>query len=547
MEIETTKVGLRSRALGYLLALVIVAAVVLLKHALLPAIGRDSPFLLMVLPVVVATWFGGTGPGFFAALLSCVATVLFLVPPQHSWALGSAATVQTLTFVVQSTVVVCIITGVWVARARAGIAAGRVARIHAVSAELGKVRTLDEVTQVILREAVTALEAAAGAVFLLRGSKGTLQLVAHLHGRTGWRETRYEMPLDEDFPIALSARTGEAVFVESREELDARFPGMRSGWRTAIRPAVMCLPMIVHGRVVGILGIGFAERRRFDAQERFWAQTLAQDCGMAIERARLFEAERRARIDAEEASRAKDGFLSIASHELRAPLTSILGWTSLLKNTGPDDPVRYARGLDVIERSAKAQARLVDDILDVSRIAAGKLTIQPKPTRLAPLVRSCVEAVRATADARGVDVAVTADEDAAVLGDADRLRQVVDNLLSNALKFTPSGGHVRIESDRAEGTCLLRVRDDGRGIPPGDIAHVFEPFHQADSSSTRREGGLGLGLSIVKHIVREHRGSVRIDSPGVGCGTTVTLELPAADLVSGVVAGVTAPRRTATG
>jgi signal transduction histidine kinase len=542
MHNAAAKGGPSSRPLGYLLAFVAVAGVVLLKQVAFPALGRDTPFLLTLLPVVVATWYGGTGPGFFAALLSCVATLFVLLSPDHSRRLSPAAALQTIAFVVQSTLVVCLITGVWVARARARVAAGRVARIHAVSSELGKVRTLDEVTQVILHEAVTALEAAAGVVFLVRAPSGPLELVGQFHDGTGRTRSAFDIPLDEDFPVALAARTGEAVFFESGEELDRRFPCIRPAWRASMPPAAMCLPMMVHGRVVGVLGIAFAERRCFDPQERFWAQTLAQDCGMAIERARLFEAERKARIKAEEASRAKDGFLSIASHELRAPLTSILGWTSLLKSTGPDDRTRLARGLDVIERSARAQARLVDDILDVARIAAGKLTIHPKPMRLGPLVRSCLEAARATADARGVELAIVLDDDAAVLGDADRLRQVVDNLLANALKFTPRGGHVGIESDRVDGKCLLRVRDDGKGISPGDIAHVFEAFRQADSSSTRREGGLGLGLSIVKHIVCEHHGSVRIDSAGVGCGATVTVELPAADPVPGPRAAGAAPQ-----
>jgi signal transduction histidine kinase len=298
---------------------------------------------------------------------------------------------------------------------------------------------------------------------------------------------------------------------------------------------------------VGVLGLGFPQPRRFDAQERFWARTLAQDCALAIERARLFEAERSARLDAEEASRAKDGFLSVASHELRAPLTSILGWTGLLRRTQPEDRARYARALDVIERSARAQARLVDDILDVSRIAAGKLRVHAKPMRLAPLVRSCVEAARATADARGVELTVEADADGVVLADADRLRQVVDNLLSNALKFTSAGGHVRVKTAPVQGRFVLRVRDDGKGIAPGELAHVFEAFHQADSSSTRREGGLGLGLSIVRHIVREHRGAVRIDSAGVGCGTTVTVELPAADIAPGLIAVAAAAQNEVAG
>jgi signal transduction histidine kinase/putative methionine-R-sulfoxide reductase with GAF domain len=239
-----------------------------------------------------------------------------------------------------------------------------------------------------------------------------------------------------------------------------------------------------------------------------------------------------ARAAAEQASRAKDEFLRIASHELRTPLTPILGWAQTLKTSRCRDPDQLERGLDIILASARAEARLVDDLLDVSRIVAGRMPMEMHPVALGPVVQACVDASQPDAAARGVQIEASIPPDTELVGDPVRLQQVAQNLLSNAIKFTPRGGRVHVEITREKGGLTLRVRDTGKGISPGELARVFDPFHTGDSSLTRAEGGLGLGLFIVRHIVEAHGGTVRAESAGPGRGATFVAELVAPTLPS---------------
>jgi signal transduction histidine kinase/ActR/RegA family two-component response regulator len=236
----------------------------------------------------------------------------------------------------------------------------------------------------------------------------------------------------------------------------------------------------------------------------------------------------RARDAAEAANRAKDEFLAIVSHELRTPLTPIVAWTRLMKGGGLDEPTTK-RALDVIERNARAQTQLVDDLLDVSRIVTGKVRLDVQLVDLRRLLDGAVEATRPAADAKGIGVQTVIDpRGVAVSGDPQRLQQVFWNLLSNAIKFTPRGGRVEVDLRRVDGHVEIAVRDTGQGIKPEFLPFVFERFRQADSSSTRVYGGLGLGLAIVRQIVELHGGRVRVASAGEGRGATFTVELPAA-------------------
>jgi PAS domain S-box-containing protein len=244
------------------------------------------------------------------------------------------------------------------------------------------------------------------------------------------------------------------------------------------------------------------------------------------ERGELLASERAARRQAEEANRAKDEFLATLSHELRTPLNAIVGWAHVLRS-GVTDQATTERGLDVIERNARTQARLIDDVLDVSRIVAGKLRLNFTLVDLPHVIEAALDAVRPAAENKGVQLQPVLDPDAGpVSGDADRLQQVVWNLLSNAIKFTPRGGHVQVRLWKVDSHVEIVVADDGAGIAPEFVAHVFERFRQADSSSTRTHGGLGLGLAIVRHLVELHGGAVAVTSAGVGHGSTFTVKLP---------------------
>jgi PAS domain S-box-containing protein len=233
-----------------------------------------------------------------------------------------------------------------------------------------------------------------------------------------------------------------------------------------------------------------------------------------------------AHAEADTANTIKDEFLATLSHELRTPLTSILGWSNLLA-TGNLDDVASKRALESIERNARAQRRLIDDLLDISRIITGKLHLDVRPVELAPLIEAVVDGMRPAADARSIHFQTSLDSlTSPINGDPDRLQQIIWNLLTNAIKFTPEGGRVEVRLERVESHVELTIKDTGQGIDPEFLLHVFDRFRQSDSSSTRRHGGLGLGLAIARQLVELHGGTVKAESPGQGEGTTIKVILP---------------------
>jgi signal transduction histidine kinase/ActR/RegA family two-component response regulator len=243
------------------------------------------------------------------------------------------------------------------------------------------------------------------------------------------------------------------------------------------------------------------------------------------DREKLLESERAARTEAERSTRMKEEFLSLVSHELRTPLNAILGWSQLMKRT--NDAEAHRQGLEAIERGARGQAMLIDELLDVSRIVSGKLRIEVQPLQIAPLVSAAIETLRPAAEAKSIHVQYLVSPDASpVKGDPARIQQIVWNLLSNAIKFTPKGGIVQILVTRTEGHVEITVVDTGAGISEKFLPHVFERFLQADSSMSRTHGGLGLGLAIVKHLVELHGGTVSAESEGEGKGATFRVRLP---------------------
>ena len=250
---------------------------------------------------------------------------------------------------------------------------------------------------------------------------------------------------------------------------------------------------------------------------------------VAIENVRLLKLERTAREAAEESNRLKDEFLATVSHELRTPLTAILGWSRLLEGGTLDSEVTQ-QAVEVIWRNAKAQAQIVDDILDVSRIITGNLYLDLHPLGVVPVVENAINVVRPTADAKGIRIETYFDSATAMIsGDANRLQQVVWNLLSNAVKFTKSGGRVCVKVAQVGPTVEISVSDTGQGISQEFLPYVFDRFRQADSTTTRQHGGLGLGLAIARHLVEIHGGAIKAESLGEGRGAKFTITLPLAD------------------
>src|SRR6266536_1690117 len=240
----------------------------------------------------------------------------------------------------------------------------------------------------------------------------------------------------------------------------------------------------------------------------------------------LFESAQAARAEADRANGLKDEFLAILSHELRTPLTSILGWSNMLE-TGNLDGQDSKRAMEIIVRNARAQSRLIDDLLDISRIVTGKLRLEVQSVELAPMNESVVACLRPGAEAKNIHFQIALDPRASpISGDPARVQQILWNLLSNAIKFTPKGGRVGVRLERIRSHVEIIISDTGQGIDPDLLTHVFERFRQFDSSSTRRHGGLGIGLSIVRQLVEMHGGTVAVQSAGKGEGTTFTVILP---------------------
>jgi PAS domain S-box-containing protein len=268
------------------------------------------------------------------------------------------------------------------------------------------------------------------------------------------------------------------------------------------------------GRVIGLIGVAT------DITERKQAQRELE---------KLVVAEQRLRAEAERANRAKDEFLAIVSHELRSPLNALRGWSHLLATTRPIDPTLLEKAAKAIKRNVDHQTRLIDDLLDTSRIVSGKLTIERRVVNLVETVLAALDAARPGAAAKEIDLRFTPDDaNILVVGDGGRLQQLVSNLLSNAVKFTPERGAISVLLLRNAERVQLQVKDNGIGIAPEFLPHVFDRFTQADTSAARRAGGLGIGLALVRHIALLHGGQVRADSSGVGRGATFTIELPAA-------------------
>jgi PAS domain S-box-containing protein len=298
------------------------------------------------------------------------------------------------------------------------------------------------------------------------------------------------------------------------------------------------------GEVLGTMFFGHPEPGMFTERTERIVRGIAAQAAVALDNTRLYEAaqqaaeerkvllesEREARAEAERSSQMKDEFLATLSHELRTPLSAILGWAQVLRRGGKGEE-DLQRGLQTIERNARAQAQLIEDLLDMSRITSGKVLLDMQTLNPQGFLDAAIETVRPAADAKNIRIEKRYEPDPGMIaGDPARLQQVVWNLLSNAIKFTPRDGLVTVELGKRDGSVVVAVRDTGSGIKPEFITHVFERFRQADASMTRRHGGLGLGLAIVKHLIEQHGGTVRADSPGEGMGSRFSFELPLAQV-----------------
>jgi signal transduction histidine kinase/CheY-like chemotaxis protein len=337
-----------------------------------------------------------------------------------------------------------------------------------------------------------------------------------------------------------------AAFDEERSDgpEDARLGVLRS---RGVSSAIV-VPFRVEGWASGV--VTFARKplsKPYSHADVALAEEITRRVGSALTHAGLVLIAQRDRDRAEIAGRLRDEFLATLSHELRTPLSAILGWTQLLR-TGRLPPGKQAKALETIERNARSQVTLIEDVLDVSRIITGKFRLNLSVVDLGGLLGAALDTVRPAAEAKGIGLRLLPDAAGTLRGDPDRLLQVLWNLLANAVKFTPRGGSVSVDV-RPEGSCLeVSVADTGQGIDPIFLPHVFERFRQADSSFARSHGGLGLGLAITRHLVEAQGGTIRAESPGVGQGSTFTVRFPTSALRAVVdVAGSSSGQSVANG
>jgi signal transduction histidine kinase/ActR/RegA family two-component response regulator len=383
----------------------------------------------------------------------------------------------------------------------------RITRLIEVAAALSKTMTPEQVAEVVTTKGLTALGARGGALLRLDDEAGEYVLHAFAEGEPG---SLVRLPLAADLPIVVCARTGRAL---------------------SAGPESMCLPLLIRGHAIGAIALEFGPGAPQGAEAVAFLEATVEQCSQALERARLYALERVRREELEHSNRMKDDFLGIVSHELRTPLTAILGWARMLKRGMLTSPRARERALEAIERNAALQARLVDDLLDVSRIVSGKLALDMSLVDLATIIEAAIDSVRPTLLSKGLEIETTLHEErVTVLGDPRRLQQVVWNLLTNAIKFTPPGGRIEIALARSDHTASVSVRDTGIGIPADVLPKIFERFKQADGTATRLHGGLGLGLSIVRHVVESHGGKAAARSEGEGRGAEMVIDLPIADV-----------------
>ncbi len=368
-----------------------------------------------------------------------------------------------------------------------------------------------------------------GCIVDLLEPDGTLRLVAIAHSdaqqEDALRALRANHPFDPDanFGAALVLRTGQPEVVPHFTPSMLAELGSGQAHRAAIGGisvrSYMAIPLVSQDQVLGVLSlVATRSERAYDEVELNVAQDLASRAAVAVDNARLY-------IEMQKAVSARDEFLATISHELRTPLNAILGWTQMLRTGGLDEETA-TQALEIVERNTRAQSKLIADLLEVSRAITGKLRLQLGPVEMSMVIEAALNAVRPAAEVKAIQLSYSHEGSGLVAGDPHRLQQVLWNLLSNAIKFTPRDGSVQIRMERVATSLQITVSDTGQGIDPAFLPFLFERFRQADSSSTRVHGGMGLGLAIVRHLIELHGGTVHAHSEGEDRGTTFTVELP---------------------
>jgi PAS domain S-box-containing protein len=483
--------------LPYGIAVAAIGVTLLARWLLQPALQNHIPYLMFVLPVSLSAWYGGLCPGLFATFISGFVAELLLVRSHPLAKLDAGVgAIQFILFLFVGLLIS------WLSEKR--LVEARAAK---KSSEL-----LDETGQHL-----EAMVQASPLAIMVVNQRGEVQLWNPAAERIfGWRAAEV---IGRQIPIVPEERL--ASFHGSLRKTPA--PGAVGDLRGT---EVLCVR-----KSSGSLAFELWEAPLRDASGAF-GLTLYMLADISTrkeaerERADLLNRAQVARLEAERTSRLKDEFLATLSHELRTPLNAILGWARLLHG-GQLDSTTKLRAIESVERNARVQTKLVEDLLDVSRIITGKWRLETRPVDLCTSVEAAIETIRATLETKGIALEKELDLSIGlIMGDPNRVQQILWNLLSNAVKFTPNGGHIQVRVTREGGNAAISVKDSGKGINEEFLPYVFERFRQADGSLTRKYGGLGLGLAIARHLTELHGGSIEAESAGDDQGSVFTVKFP---------------------
>ena len=505
-------------ATRYAVAVAAAAIAVAIRVAFEPAWGAKLPFLTLFPAIALSAWLGGFWPGLLTTVICAAAADYLWLQPARSWAVADPNDVIGLAFFVAIGLMICALNEAWRRSAavtnRAASELHRQARLLETANDALRKRTeeLERVLEVIPTAVWIAKDpdcheivgnAAAAELFGMPVDRNLSLTPGRGQDPVGIRHFRDGREVTaSDLPMQRAAVAGQP---QLNEELDVELP---DGRRVTMIGGAMPL-LDAAGQVRGVVSSfsDITDRKRLEKQ-----------------RAELLAREQAARADVDRANHLKDEFLAVLSHELRTPLNAVLGYAHLLvAGALPADRARHA--LDAIQRNAQAQARLVESLLDLSRVMSGKLELELQKLELRKLVDAAMDVVRPEAEAKGLQLDVVLPEnDVTLYGDGGRLDQVLWNLLSNAIKFTPPGGRIGVKAAAGDGEVTLQITDTGDGISPTFLPHVFDRFKQADNR--RSLTGLGLGLALVREMIHAHGGRVLAESPGEGRGSTFTITLP---------------------
>lgn len=481
----------------YGLAVSLTFTALFLRWLLLPVLGSSMPFILLA--VAISAWYGGLGPGLTVTFLTC-----FLISIFPSLIVSSLGINNNFQFSYLASLIIM-----------GGMISILIESLHR---EQRKAQTnAAHLAEGNERFHLLVDSAKDYGIFMLDTEGRIMSWNAGARNINGYEA--HEI-IGKHFSIFYPAED----IADGKPEMELRVATKtgrfeEEGWRLRKDGSRFWASV-----VVGAVHDNTGELRGFSKVTRDMTQKRE-----AEEREQLLIREQLARVEAENANKAKDQFLAILSHELRTPLNTIVGWAYLLKNEVLDEQTTR-EACESIERSGTVQMRLVEDLLDVSRMMSGKLSIERDPTDLAEVVEAAFKAVRFSAEDKRIDLKLNGwATPIIILGDSVRLEQTVSNLLQNSIKFTPEGGHVTVELSKDDENASITVRDTGSGISSSVIPYIFDHFRQADSSASRKHGGLGLGLAIVYYIVEAHGGSVVAQSPGEGLGSTFIVQFPLAD------------------